>query len=165
MAKKREKPEERKHAEEPVGESEQRFRRIFEEGPLGMAIAGLDYRFVKVNSRLCQMLVYTGQELIGLTIRDITHPEDIDTTVQLAEKVFRGEIPYYNIEKRYIKKNKEILWVAVTASFIRDQDGKPIYGLGMMEDITQRKRAEEKIRHRSKQLALINEVGQRIAPI
>jgi PAS domain S-box-containing protein len=134
---------ERKRAEEALRESEQRFRKVFEEGPLGMAIIDLDYRYVKANPTLCQMVGYTEQELGALTFVDITHPEHIETDVRHTRELFSGEIPYYKVEKRYIKKNGEIIWVALTASVIRDEDGRPLYGLAMIEDVTQRKRAEE----------------------
>lgn len=129
--------------EKTLQESEERFRKIFEDGPLGMAIIGLDYRFAKVNQALCRMLGYTEQELTALKFPDITHPEDVESDVKLAEKVFNGQIPYYEIEKRYIKKNKDVLWTALTASVIRDKDGKALYGLAMIEDITQRKSTRE----------------------
>lgn len=133
---------ERKRVEKTLRESEERFRKIFDEGPLGMAMVGVDYRFVRVNTALCQMLGYSEQELTGLTFVEITHPEDIERDVQLTEKVFSGQIPYFKIEKRYVKKNREILWIGLTATVIRDEGGKPVYGLAMIEDITERKRAE-----------------------
>src|SRR5579875_795427 len=136
---------------------EEHFHKIFEEGPLGMAIIGLDYRFVKVNMRLCQMLGYTEQELTGLTFLDITHTDDIDMDVKLAHQVFIGEIPYYNIEKRYIKKNREILWINLTASVIRDESGKPLYGLAMIEDITDHKILHEKSQKQAKELRTLYE--------
>ncbi len=126
-----------------LSESEERFRKIFEEGPLGMALVDLDYRFSKVNATLCRMVGYTEQELTELTFPDITHPEDVDKDVRLAEQMFRGEVPFYKIEKRYITKNGEPLWITLTASVIRDEDGKPLYGLAMIEDITGRKRTEQ----------------------
>ncbi len=137
--------------------NEEHFHKIFEEGPLGMAIIGLDYRFVKVNIKLCQMLGYTEQELTGLTFLDITHTDDIDMDVKLAHQVFIGEIPYYNIEKRYIKKNREILWINLTASVIRDESGKPLYGLAMIEDITDHKILHEKSQKQAEELRTLYE--------
>ncbi|MFQ5822964.1 MAG: PAS domain S-box protein [bacterium] len=146
---------EQKRAEEALRESEERFRKIFEEGPLGMAIVNSHYRLVKVNTVLCKMLGYTEQELIALTFLDITHPEENKKDVHFAERLFRGEIPYYKIEKRYIKKNKEILWGTLTASIIRDEYGKPLYGLGMIEDITERKQMEKALRESEERLSAI----------
>ncbi|MFQ5883024.1 MAG: ATP-binding protein [Candidatus Methylomirabilales bacterium] len=151
---------ERRQVEEALRESEERFRKIFEEGPLGMAIISPDYQFLIVNSALCRMLGYTELELTTLRFPDITHPEDIDRDVQLAGKVFSGEIPYYKLDKRYIKKNKEIIWINLTASAIRDEDGKPLYGLAMIEDITTRKhfetQLEVKVEDRTRELQAAN---------
>jgi len=137
---------ERKRADDTLRESEERFRKIFEEGPLGMAIVGLDYRFVAVNSALCQMVGHSDRELTQLRFVDITHPEDIEKDVQLAEEAFSGRIPYYHLEKRYIRKDGEILWINLTASVIRDEAGNPLYGLATMTDITDRQRDEEDLR-------------------
>ncbi|MBI4321053.1 MAG: PAS domain S-box protein [Chloroflexi bacterium] len=134
---------ESKKAEEALRESEQRFRKVFEEGPLGMAIVGLDYRFVSVNPMLCRMVGYTEQELMSLTFPDITHLEDVDKDVALAAQLFRGEIQHYTVDKRYVNKNGMTLWINLTASLIRGADGQPLYGLGMIQDITERKRAEQ----------------------
>ncbi|HLO50972.1 MAG TPA: PAS domain S-box protein [Kamptonema sp.] len=137
---------ERKIAETALREREERFRKIFEDGPLGMAIVDLDYRFIKVNPMLCQMVEYTELELLALTFLNITHPDDLEIDVQLAQKLFQGEIPFYKIEKRYFKKNQEIIWVSLTGSIVRDRDAQPIYYIAMIEDITERKHAETTLR-------------------
>ncbi len=124
-------------------ECEQRFGKIFEEGPLAMALVSRDYRLLDVNCRLCDLLGYTWAELTRLGFPDITHPEDIAKGIELAERVFRGEIPFYQIEKRYVTKAQEIVWVNLTASAVRNEAGEPVYALAMIEDITERKRAEE----------------------
>ena len=147
---------ERNHAEEALRESEERFRKIFEEGPLGMAIVGLDDRFVKVNAMLCQMLEYTEEELAALTVTDITHPLDVSSDIQFAEKLLRGEIPAYQMEKRYLKKDEGIIWVNLTRSLIRDQREAPLYFLTMMEDITKRKHSERALQQRTAELEAAN---------
>jgi len=131
-----------KHYEEALQESEERFRRIFEEGPLGMAIIGSDYRLIKVNHILCRLLGYKEQEFAGLTFSDITHPDDIKQELPLIRRLSGGEIPSYNIEKRLIHKEGKIIRVNVTASVIRDAEGKPICGLAIVRDITERKQME-----------------------
>jgi len=137
----------RTQVEKALLESEERFRKIFEEGPLGMALVGQDFRFLKVNLTLCRMVGYTEDELMGLTFADITHPEDLHQDCYLAKEVFEGRIPYYRMEKRYLKKNGEIFWIHLTASVIRSQSGRLLYGLAMIEDITERKQAEESLTH------------------
>jgi diguanylate cyclase (GGDEF)-like protein/PAS domain S-box-containing protein len=119
------------------------FQKIYEQGPLGLAFIGQDYRFSKVNPMFCEITGYPEQELTALTPANITHPEDMEMDESLAKRVFKGEIPFYRTVKRYIKKTNEILWVQLTVSIIRDQAGKRLYDLLMIEDITEGKQAEE----------------------
>jgi PAS domain S-box-containing protein len=141
---------ENKRAEAKLRESEERFRRVFEEGPLGLGLVGRDYRFLKVNSALCQMLDYSEDELLLKSFVDITHPDDVRDDIELAKSLFRREIPFYRMQKRYVKKNREIISINLTASVIRDHDGDPLYGLAMVEDITEVKRAQEQAFARQK---------------
>jgi PAS domain S-box-containing protein len=141
---------ERKLAEARLRESEERFRRVFEEGPLGLGLVGRDYRFLKVNSALCQMLDFSEDELLLKSFVDITHPDDVRADIELAEELFRREIPFYRMQKRYLKKGGEFIWINLTASVIRDHDGEPLYGLAMVEDITEVRRAQEQAFARQK---------------
>lgn len=149
----------RKRAEETLRESEERFRRVFEEGPIGMQLVGLDYRYSKVNSRFCQQVGYTEEELKALTPFDITHPEDTEKDKELASRLLQGSIPYFSMEKRYIRKDGRIIWINLTASMVRSQDGKPLSFLGMIEDITERKRAEEALRKSEERLKKSEEIA------
>ncbi|HEY3227915.1 MAG TPA: PAS domain S-box protein [Roseiflexaceae bacterium] len=133
---------ERKWSEAALRESEERFRSIFEETPIGMVLFDPDHRLLKVNKVFCEMLGYTEQELVEGTVSVITHPEDISKDADLAEQVSTGVIASYRIEKRYIKKNRELLWAEVTATTIRDRNGTIRYQLAMIENIIERKRAE-----------------------
>jgi PAS domain S-box-containing protein len=137
-------------AQRVLQESEERFRRVFEEGPLGLALVGKDYRFLKVNSSLCEMVGYPEVELIRKTFTDITHPDDVRTDIELAAQLFKCEIPFYCIQKRYVKKTGEIIWINLSASVIRDHLGEPLYGLAMIEDITEVKRTREQAFARQK---------------
>ena len=120
--------------------SERNFRETFEEAPIGMALVGLDEAFLHANARLCQLLGYSDQELTQLNTEKITFPDDIEEGRQLAQSLLDGTTRYTG-EKRYIQKNKEVLWVSRTASVIRDKDNQPRHFLIMVEDITQRKKA------------------------
>ena len=133
----------RKRMDEALRESEEQFRRVFEEGPLGLALEGKDHHFVKVNSALCQMVGYSDAELLQMSFVDITHPDDLRTDVELAERLFRGEVPFYQLRKRYVKKNGDIIWISLTKSLLHDREGIPIHALTMVEDITEVKRTQE----------------------
>jgi PAS domain S-box-containing protein len=137
-------------AQRVVQESEERFRRVFEEGPLGVALVGKDYRFVKVNNALCQMVGYDEAALVQMSFVDLTHPEDVRADVELAERLFKREILFYRIQKRYVKKNGEFLWINLTASILHGPDGEPLHGLAMVEDITEIKRTQEEALFRQK---------------
>jgi PAS domain S-box-containing protein len=154
---------ERKQMEETLRENEERFRRIFEEGPLGMALLSPDYRLVRVNEAFCRMLGYSQEELTALKFTDITHPEDIRSGVELTEKMRRGEIPSFSIEKRYVKKNGDVLWANLSASYIRDAKGKPVYSLAIIEDVSQRKTMEEQLKQYSERLEyMVDERAQEL---
>jgi PAS domain S-box-containing protein len=140
----------RKEAEAALRESEERFRRVFEEGPLGFALVGRDYHLLKVNSAFCRMVGYTESELTQMSFEDITHPEDLAANRELAGRLFRHEIPSYRLQKRYVKKDGGIIWIKLTASVVRDAEGLPMHGLAMIEDITESKRIQEEAIARQK---------------
>jgi PAS domain S-box-containing protein len=137
-------------AREVLRESEERFRRVFEEGPLGMALQGPNHRFLKVNNALCQMIGYSEAALLQMSFIDITHLDDVQADVELADRLFRREIPVYRMQKRYVKNNGDIIWVNLTKSVIADDDDEPLYGLTMVEDITEAKRTQEEALARHK---------------
>jgi PAS domain S-box-containing protein/putative nucleotidyltransferase with HDIG domain len=134
---------ERKRAEASVRESEERFRQIFEESPIGMVTAGLDFRFTRTNVAFCRMLGYTEEEFLSKTFVDITHPDHVGGDVESVKRVARGEIPSYRTEKRYIRKDGRIVWGAVVVSAVRDGAGRVLYFISMIEDITARRESEE----------------------
>src|SRR6266849_5426937 len=133
---------ERKQAEDSFRESEGRFRNIFAEVPIGMAVVDLEGRLLQVNKAFCQMLGYGQQELIGSHLSTITYADDVEKDTLLAAELLTGEITSYKAEKRYLKKNHELLWADLTATILRDQHGQAIYGLVMLENIIERKRAK-----------------------
>jgi PAS domain S-box-containing protein len=137
----------RKPAEGILKQSEQEFHRVFEDGPLGMAMTSpKDGRFLKANAVFCQMLGYTEAELKRLTFLDVTHPDHRKADLEAVQKLWAGQIPHVKTEKRYLRKNGETLWGALTVSLIFNAAGKPIYALAMIEDIAERKQAEAALR-------------------
>ena len=143
---------EQKQAEAVLQESEERFRKVFEEGPLGFGLLGLDGRIQHVNRRFCEMLGYSEEEIIALGSVGISHPEDWEKDCQLGSRLVRGEISNYTIDKRYARKDGTVFWGRVTVSVMHDAEGKPTAFIRMVEDIAERKRAEEELRNSERTL-------------
>jgi len=119
--------------------SEQNFRQIFEEAPIGMAVVRLDSRYARVNATLCNMVGYSEEELTSRTPSEITHRDDIEKDKQLTQRLL-SETARTCVEKRYVRKDGEIIWATRTVCLMRDESGKPRHYLAMVEDITQRKK-------------------------
>ncbi|MBO3462698.1 PAS domain S-box protein [Aetokthonos hydrillicola Thurmond2011] len=136
---------ERKQAELALRESEQRFRRTFEQAAVGMSHVSLNGRFIRINQRFCDIAGYTQAELETLSFQDITHPDDLATDLANLQKLLAGEIQTYSMEKRYIRKDSSIVWINLTVSLVRYQSGEPKYFIAVIEDITDRKHAEQEI--------------------
>lgn len=132
--------------EAALRQREEQFRRVFEEAPIGMSLETLDYQFIEVNRTLCEMLGYTEAELTVLKSFDIVHPEDWQQELLYEQQLLAGEIDSYQFEQRLLTKNQAIVWVNLTVTVLRDEVGTALYILGMAEDITKRKQAEEEIR-------------------
>lgn len=150
---------ERKRAEKALRESEERFRKVFDEGPLGMTLVRPDKSFIGINKAFCEMVGYTEQELLNNTFLNITHPDDVERDSINVDKLLNGEITRYQTEKQYIKKNGDAFWSHTTVSLVCDDKNKPLHFIAMIEDIGQRKRAEEEMR---KQLMKFNVVDGNI---
>ncbi len=127
-------------------EHRKRFAATFESSPVGLAHVDLEGRFRLVNTRLCAMLGYAAEELIGRTVRELSHPEDIDATAALRRQLRSGVIPQFTLRKRYLRKDGAILWVQLTVSLERDAQGAPTYDMAAFEDVTGAVRAEERLR-------------------
>lgn len=145
-----------KRAVEKLRESEERFRTVFEQGPLGIHMAGLDYRLISCNSAFCYIVGYSDQELSELTFMDITYSEDVDADVEEARKLLAGKMPSYKMEKRLVRKQGGMVWIHSTRSIIRDTDGKPLYFLTMVEDISERKHTEHALKQTLSELTRSN---------
>jgi two-component system, sensor histidine kinase and response regulator len=123
-------------------EREERFRLGFEEGPVGMMMVGQDWTFLNVNRAFAEMVGYTEQQLRAMSVLDITHPDDLAAQGPLTEQMIRGEKKSYRMEKRYLTKSGETVWVDLTATMIPDAKGTPLYAFGIAQNITERRRAE-----------------------
>lgn len=111
-----------------------------------MALVSPDGRFLRVNRSLCDITGYSDAELMERTFQDITHPDDVNLDVANSEKLLRGELSTYQMEKRYVRHNGAIVWIFLSVSLVRDESGEPLFFIAQMKDITSRKEAESKLR-------------------
>jgi PAS domain S-box-containing protein len=140
---------ERRKAEEQLEESRERFQTIFRDSPLGIAIVSPDFTFRMVNRQFCGMLKYSEDELLTKSFADITHPDHLTPDITESRKIFTGEREVYKTEKRYIKKDGSILWASLTASPVKDGAGRVLYTIALIEDITERRDAEDALRQKT----------------
>jgi PAS domain S-box-containing protein len=154
-------------AERQLRASEERYRVTLESAASGFANVGLDGRFLRVNRRFCEITGYSEEELLARGYQDITHPADMTLHAAKAQQVISGEIPWYSVEKRYIRKDGSVVWVGITVGALRDDNGKVYQYVDTITDITARKRAqdevarlnaelEERVRQRTAQLEEAN---------
>ncbi|WP_165234735.1 PAS domain-containing hybrid sensor histidine kinase/response regulator [Aquisphaera insulae] len=135
----------RRQAEETLRESEERFRGTFENAAVGIAHCDPQGRFLRVNQKQCDILQYTRQELLALRFQDVTHPDDLSLSVAQFERLLRGEVESYSIEVRHVCKDGSVKWTLVTASAQRDPILGLLHSIGVVEDISERKRLEEEL--------------------
>ena len=136
----------RVRAERKLRESEELFHEVFEYAPFGMCVSGLDGRFKQVNAALCRMLGYSEDELMNTPWTQLIHPDDVDSSLRRFEELRREPPKCLEAEKRYIHRNGNVVWARMRMSSVRDSAGNPLYDVVHVEDITERKRAEETLR-------------------
>jgi len=141
---------ERKLAEEALRESEERFGSAFEFAPIGIALVSPEGRWMKVNRAICELLGYTEEELLSTTFQTVTHPDDLDTDINYVTQMLAGKINTYQMEKRYIHKSGHLVWVLLSVSLVKDRLGNPKYFISQIQDITERRQAEEQLRKLSR---------------
>jgi len=141
-----------KKLEKALGKSEILFRSAFENAPFGVYLADADSKFLRVNETFAKMVGYSKKELLHMTALDITYPGDIKKTRKNIDKMTGGPADDVRIEKRYVHKTGEIIWVRISTKIIRDDNKKFLYGIVNVEDITARKAADEKIVRLNKNL-------------
>jgi PAS domain S-box-containing protein len=134
---------ERRRIEEVLRESEERFRATFEHAAIGAAQVGIDGRWLRVNRRLSEIVGYEPEELLEMTFQDVTHPDDLAGGLEQMRRLLADELQTYTLEKRYVRKDGPVVWVNLTVSLVRDSSGEPAYFIAAVEDISERKQAEE----------------------
>jgi PAS domain S-box-containing protein len=143
---------ERENARAALQQSESRFRATFENAAVGVAHVAIDGHWLRVNQRLCEIVGYPAHELLAKTFQDITYPDDLEQDLTNVGRLLAGEIGTYSMEKRYIRKDGSIVWINLTVSLVRDERGEPDYFIPVIEEISQKKRAERVMAESKRQL-------------
>lgn len=137
---------ERRRSEERLRESEERFRRAFDDAPIGLALVSPEGRWLQVNRALCEMLGYTEAEFLVTDFQHITHPDDLKKDWDSVLAVLAGTILSYQMEKRYFRKDGAVVYVMLSVSLVRNEGGAPRYFISQIENITKRKESEARLR-------------------
>ncbi|MCU7839923.1 MAG: PAS domain S-box protein [Candidatus Thiodiazotropha sp. (ex Troendleina suluensis)] len=146
-----------KEAELALRKSEMRFRSIFEYAAAGMVMGTSDGRIFEVNEAFAQMLGYHRDELEGMTIQEITHPDDWEVNHHKIEAVNKGQFSTYHLEKRYVKRDGQPVWSMVSATWLRNEEGNPDHVIALVQNIDEKKRTEMQLSERLKEwTSLIN---------
>lgn len=133
----------RKQAEEALRASEERFRSYFSQGLIGMAVSSLEKRWLEVNDRLCEVFGYNRDELLMMKWTDATHPDDVETGLRQFKRIASGEIDHYTQEKRFVRKDGRVVHANIFVRAFRGASGAVDHFLTLIEDITERKQAQE----------------------
>ncbi len=136
---------EAKQTEAELRESEQRFRQVFNQGPLGIALVDLDARISNANRALCRLLGRRKTEVVSSRLEEFLHASDVEKDRELDRRMAEGLIPSYQTESRFVTQRGDVVFGNVTASVIRNELGTALYGLRIVEDITKRKRLEHEL--------------------
>lgn len=142
----REKEKELLLAQKQIDLTDATMKIAFDQSPIGMALVSTEGKLLEANKEFCQILGYTEEEIAKVSIQDISHPDDMQIDVEYAMKLLRGEMDKYKIEKRYYRKDKTLVWANLTVHLVRHKSGVPLYFISQLEDITERKAAELKLR-------------------
>ena len=132
---------------------EERFHTIFRFSSACMSLTFPDGRFIEVNPAFCRFLGYTADELMQLSSEGITHPDDREQVRQLRDEARKRLATSYSIDKRYLRRDGAIIWGQVSSNWFYDDEGKPVYALAVIQDITDRKRIEKALRESETNLA------------
>lgn len=128
--------------EAALHENQARFSGAFASAAIGMALVGLDGRFLQVNPSLCQLLGYSGEELQAMSFQVITHPDDLEADLVQVQRLLDGDIPSYSLEKRYLHQSGAVVWTLLSVSLVRDEAGTPLYFVSQVQDVTRTREAE-----------------------
>ena len=143
-------------------EAQELFETAFSQAPIGMALVGLDGRWLKVNAAVTRITGWSPEELRDRTFQDITHPDDLEADLSQVQLLLAGEIDGYTMEKRYLTKAGPEIWVVLSVSLVRDADGAPRHFISQIQDISERKRAEAQLQQAELESRLQRDYAQTI---
>ena len=162
----------RREAGLALQQSEDRFRRAFASAPIGMALTDLRGRFLHVNRAFCSIVGHSAEELLqpDHDFRHVTHPDNVRRVLHEVDRLLAGDIPAFFVEMRHLRKDASVVWARVSATVQRNLEGAPVQIIGLVEDITQRKEAEEALKEADRRkddflAALGHELRNPLAPI
>ena len=153
----------REEVSEALRASEQRFELAFNDGQIGMALVALDGAWLRVNPALCRIVGYAEDALLEANVQDITHPEDLDADLDLMAEMIRGERVRYEMEKRYLRGDGALAWVRLSVSMATDASGAPAYFISQVQDITEHRRQERRLRDSAAEHAALHRVSEAVA--
>jgi PAS domain S-box-containing protein len=145
----------RVRAEEAAKASEEQLRATFDKAAVGLAHVDLEGGWFRVNDRLCVILGRPREELTRLSFQDITHPDDLAADLELLQRLLAGDIDHYAMEKRYLRPDGSMVWAHLTVALVRSQDERPDYFISVIQDISQQKDAEERLRGAERHLRAV----------
>ncbi|MEO6612751.1 MAG: PAS domain S-box protein [Chitinophagaceae bacterium] len=143
-------------AQKRVALSESNFRSAFEDSAMGMLMVSVEGNILKVNKKFSQITGHSEEELLTMTFFDLTHPDDIEEGLSVVKNAIAGKLNTYVVEKRYIHKNSNLIWVNITSSVVYDAMGKALYFVTQVEDVSERKRADAELKK------INHDIGERV---
>ncbi|MDD7919827.1 putative bifunctional diguanylate cyclase/phosphodiesterase [Actinomycetospora callitridis] len=139
----------RQHTEQALHASEARFRAMFHEAAIGIGLGDMKGRILEVNPAMTRMFGHTADEFRELTVGELAHPDDAPAVWRLYERLLRGELDNFRIEKRFFRRDGEVIVGHLTLSLVRDEEGKPSYQLAMLEDVSERHRLQQHLTYQA----------------
>ncbi|MGZ4804146.1 MAG: EAL domain-containing protein [Acidimicrobiia bacterium] len=137
----------RKVSESALLEAQEAFRHAFDDAPIGIALVGLDGRIMRANRAIGELFGRDQAELLGESVSDITHPDDRESSEAQLRRLLAGEIERYRLEKRYLRPHGDVVWASLSVSLVRDAEQQPVYCVGQLEDITERRALADRLSH------------------